>query len=331
MSPPPGRHHAGPDDRGWSPAEQPPTGPSGAYPVSGGPGSDWRGQPGPGPGPSAPPPPQWGTEGRGQWSPAGQPVAAAPPPAGRPGETTAIERAWVDLRLQVASRLRGVNAKHCQEAFDRLGRRNALGPHGVVLFYTVGDRQVPHGCRLLIATRLFLAGPESDDLPKVLHDLSRTAAGNIARAESRGQRWDPRGPEGSLINGGDPDMPRDAGYLGVGISTLDSEDGPWHAVADAVRRQPADMPRPRSVFDLAGEGIALLCDGTALRMVRNPRRRLGDDGFTSNKSLDASQRWPYNPYADLTEQGDQTLRAAWAQLGTLHRTLADHLLSGRTA
>ncbi|MBM0276843.1 hypothetical protein JM949_16195 [Micromonospora sp. STR1s_6] len=238
---------------------------------------------------------------------------------------------WVDLRLQVASRLRGVNARHCHEAFDRIGKRNALGPHGVVLFYTTPDQHMPHGYRLLIATRLFLAGPESDDLPRVLHDLSRTAAGNVARATAQGRRWDPRGPEGSMVNGGDLDMPRDASYVGVGVTTLDSDEGPWHTVANSVRSQPLNTPRPRSVFDLSGQGLAWLIDGTALRMVRDPHRRLGDDGITSNRRLDASRRWPYDPYADLTEQGDQWLRAAWAQLAGLHRILTEHLVAGRQA
>ncbi|MCW3817602.1 hypothetical protein ONA91_24410 [Micromonospora sp. DR5-3] len=237
----------------------------------------------------------------------------------------------MDLRLQVASRLRGVNAKHCHEAFDRIGKRNALGPHGVVLFYTTPDQQMPHHYRLLIATRLFLAGPESDDLPRVLHDLARTAAGNVARANKQGRRWDPRGPEGSMVNGGDLDMPRDAAYVGAGVTTLDSDEGPWHTIAHSVRNQPLDTPRPRTVFDLSGQGLVLLIDGTALRMVRNPHRRLGDDGITSNRSLDAGRRWPYNPHADLTQQGDQTLRAAWVQLGVLHRTLTGHLLAGRPA
>ncbi|SCL56356.1 hypothetical protein GA0070606_2595 [Micromonospora citrea] len=237
----------------------------------------------------------------------------------------------MDLRLQIASRLRAVNAKHCHEAFDRFGKRNALGPHGVVLFYVAADRHAPNGYRLMIATRLFLAGPESDDLPRVMHDLTRTAADNIARGNKRGQRWDPRGPEGSMVNGGDLDMPRDATYVGIGVSTLDSDAGPWHTVASSVHNQPLNTPHPKSVFDLAGQGIALLTDGTALRMVRDPHRRFGDDGVTSNKSLDAGRRWPYNPYANLTEQGDQALRAAWAQLTLLHSTLAEHLLARRPA
>ncbi|WP_238433268.1 hypothetical protein [Micromonospora tarensis] len=258
-------------------------------------------------------------------------VPQAPPAPTEPDEYGPQERVWVDLRLQVASRLRGVNARHCHEAFDRIGKRNALGPHGVVLFYTTPDQHMPHGYRLLIATRLFLAGPESDDLPRVLHDLSRTAAGNVARATAQGRRWDPRGPEGSMVNGGDLDMPRDASYVGVGVTTLDSDEGPWHTVANSVRSQPLNTPRPRSVFDLSGQGLAWLIDGTALRMVRDPHRRLGDDGITSNRRLDASRRWPYDPYADLTEQGDQWLRAAWAQLAGLHRILTEHLVAGRQA
>lgn len=293
----------------------------------------WDGPPGFEREPQQPPPQRW-TGPASSRSP--EPPHIAPPvdpstpsAGGEPDEPGPQDRVWVDLRLQVASRLRGINAKHCHEAFDRIGKRNALGPHGVVLFYTTPDQYMPHGYRLLIATRLFLAGPESDDLPRVLHELARTAAGNVARATAQGRRWDPRGPEGSMVNGGDLDMPRDASYVGVGVTTLDSDEGPWHMRANSVRQQPLSTPRPKSVFDLSGQGLALLIDGTALRMVRDPHRRIGDDGITCNRSLDASRRWPYNPYSDLTEQGEQWLRAAWTQLGALHRTVTEHLLAGR--
>lgn len=234
----------------------------------------------------------------------------------------------MDLRHQVAARLRSVNATHCHEAFDRLGRRNALGPHGVVLLYTVPDRQGPFGYRLLIATRLFLAGPDSDDLERVINDLSRSAAANIARANARGQRWDPRGPEASMVNGGDV-MPRRADFVGVGVTTLDTEEGGWYNVANSVLNQPWGTAHRRSVFDLTGLSIALLADGTALRVVRNPHRRIGEDGISCNRTMDASRRWAWIPNADLTEQGDQGIRAAWGQLAILQRTLQDYLLPGQ--
>ncbi|MGS2619358.1 hypothetical protein ACVCAH_33275 [Micromonospora sp. LZ34] len=245
---------------------------------------------------------------------------------------SADERTWIDLRLQVASRLRRVNSKHCHEAFDRLGKRNALGPHGVVLFYAAPVPSMPYGYRVLIATRLFLAGPESDDLPSLLHKLASTAKGNIARAAKSGRRWDPRGPDGTMVNGGDPDIPRDAKYVGVGVTTLDTDAGSWHSVATILRKQPRHLARRLSMFDLSGQGIVVLSDGTTLRMVRDPHRRFGQDEFTSNKSLDVTAGcWHHHSHTDLTGQGDQTLRAAWTNLMELHRILAGHLVAGRLA
>jgi hypothetical protein len=258
------------------------------------------------------------------------PPPAPPQPAYTNEPPTQDELLWADVRLQVASALKSINSKHCHEAFDRLGKRNALGPHGIVLFYAADDRHQPRGYRLLFVTRLFLAGPESDDLAQVISDLNRSATGNIVRAGGSGRRWDPRGPEDSMVNGGDMTMPRDAGFIGVGVTTLNTEQGAFATIAGSIAAQPFDTPRPKSVFDIPGMGLALLTDGTALRAVRDPDRRLGDDGITCNKTLDPTRARYWNPHSDLTTQGDQNLRAAWSQLALLQKTLQDYLLGGRS-
>jgi hypothetical protein len=286
----------------------------------------------------------------GWWDPAaqrgyGQPPPAAPrqqeqwtppPPAfdtqpagwGLPEEPTDEEKLWADARRQVAARIRSINAKHCQEAFDRLGGRQALSPHGVVLFYTGAADGVPHGYQLYFVTRLFLQGPESDDLAHVIHDLNRSATMNIQRANATGKRWDPRGPVDSMVNGGDMQMPRDAAFIGVGVSTLNTQQGDWYTVAMSVRNQPITTPRPRTVFDISGVGLATLIDGTNLRVDRDPERRIGDDGVTCNKTLDAYRARHWNRATDITEQGDREIRGAWAQLTVLQRTLQDYLNPG---
>lgn len=337
MSSPFGWRHITVEEEGWSPREQSIFGSPGGYqppPASGA--HDWTGQPGYGHGqyPSQSAHSQSWVSQPQHWPPdpppPAEPVMGPPPaPPGLPDEPTLEERTWVDLRHRVASRLRSINATHCHEAFDRFDRRNALGPHGIVLFYTALDSTQPFGYQMYIATRLFLAGPESDDLAGILTDLARTATGNIARANARDQRWDPRGPEGSMVNGGDAGIPREATFVGTGVTTLDTEEGSWYTVANSVRNQPLNAPRSRSVFDLAGQCIALLTDGTALRAVRNPNRRIGDNGITCNKPMDAFRRWHWNPHTDLTQQGDHRIRTAWGPLTVLHRTLQDYLLAGR--
>jgi hypothetical protein len=246
-------------------------------------------------------------------------------------EPSQEEQSWASLRREVASRLRSINAKHMHEAFDRIGRRNALGPHGVVLFYRAPDPREQYGFRLYFVTRLFLAGPESDALVRVISDLTFSATDNIARAGAAGRRWDPRGPEGSMVNGGEMSMPRDAVFVGTGVTTLDTEQGDWYTVSNSVLNQPVNASRAKSVFDLPGLCIALLNDGTALRVVRDPNRRIGDDGVTCNQTLDPYRSRHWNRYSDLTAHGDATIRAAWTHLSTLQRTLQEYLDPGRAS
>src|SRR4030095_11569941 len=104
-----------------------------------------------------------------------------------------------------------------------------------------------------------------------------------------------------------------------------------YTVATSVRNQPFNTPRPKTVFDLRGVGLAMLVDGTNLRVDRDPERRLGDDGVTCNRSLDAHRARYWNRAVDLTEPGDREIRAAGAQLVILHRTLQTYLDDRRPA
>jgi hypothetical protein len=335
---PPGRHHFGPPhqqppddqrggyasaDRGWG---EPPGFPQGQPPPAQQQEPSWWDRVDPAHSQNrgwTAPSPAWPQEQAGPVPPTPQPAWSNEPP-------TQDEIVWADVRRQVATSLKTINSKHCHEAFDRLGKRNALGPHGIVLFYAADDRTQPHGFRLLFVTRLFLAGPESDDLAQVINEITRSAAGNITRANGGGRRWDPRGPEDSMVNGGAMDMPVDAEFVGTGVSTLDTEMGTFDAIATSIAGQPFNSPRAKSVFDIPGQGLALLTDGTALRALRDPDRRLGDDGITCNKTLDPARARYWNPHFDLTTQGDQAIRAAWSQLAMLQKTLQDYLL-GRAA
>jgi hypothetical protein len=331
-SPTSGRHHAA-----STAAEWPSNGDRGAFRTPGG-------YP---PGPAGPPqPPQpTGSSGpsasdSGAWSPFGArpepqwtpPRSAFDGPApqsssswAQPEEPSPQDLFWADLRRQVGYTLRSINAKHCHDAYDRLNRRDALSPQGVVLFYTAAAPEQPQGYKLHFVVRLNFTGPEFDDLAVLLDGLTRTAVKNITNARATGRRWDPRGPEGSIVNAGNLDMPRNATYVGAGVSSLDTEQGDWFTVSHAVRSQPMS----RSSFDIPGQGLALLTDGTALRMVRDPNRRLGDDGITCNKTLDAHRLRHWNRFADLTEQGDPHTREAWGHLGVLHGTLQEYLVVGQ--
>ncbi len=260
-----------------------------------------------------------------------------PPPAPasayehRPGDDTVpLEvRRWADLRKQVAYRSKRINTGHMVEADQRFGGREALGPHGVMLFFVSDAPAEPHGYRLHTAYRLWLASPDADNLPRLLADLDGVARDNIARAASARRRWHPLGPDGSMVNGGDMSLPSGSTYVGVGVSTLDSDQGRWYQLAHTLRDLPA-TGRRLSVFDLKGQAYVLLTDGTALHIDRDPHARVGVDGIRCNRTLDPDRVTYYNRHEHLTEDGDDATRAVWRHLGVLHHTLTAHL-HGRPA
>lgn len=335
-TPPPGRYNGVDPQLGWQPEHPPapqhptPVGPA-HYPAAaphpvpptGFPGYAPPGYAAPAPGgyqrppdTTTPPHPPVPAQSSAQW-PDGD---DDPPQAHR----------WAYLRKQVALRCKRANSTHVIEADQRFGQRDALGPHAVLIFFTSDAPAEPHGCRLHTAHRLWLASPESDNLPRLLADVATVAKHNIARAASAGRRWHPLGPEGSMVNGGEMTLPEGAVYLGVGVSTLDSDQGRWDQVARSLR-DGASAGRYRSAFDVKGQCYALLVDGTALYIDRDPHARLGDDGIRCSKTLDPNRVTYYNPHEHLTEEGDDATRQVWRQLTALHNILTAHLAAGRPA
>ncbi len=323
MPPPGGRHGVDPLHPGWRP-EHPPAAPHG---------------PGPRTSPDYPPPSGYHTpvDYRRPPQPSAAPAqpahAVAPShsdmPADQPAQdeerASAQARRWADLRLQVAYRCRRLNTGHMVEADQRYGTREALGPHGLMLFFVSDAPAEPHGYLLHTAYRLWLASPESENLPRLLTDLAEVVRDNVARAASAHHRWHPLGPDASMVNGGDMSLPPRATYVGVGVSTLDSEQGRWHQVARTLRD--GSGGRYLSAFDLKGQCYVVLTDGTALHLDRDPHARIGADGISCTHTLDPDRpAYWHNPHANLTEQGDDATREVWRRLGVLHHTLTAHLL-----
>ncbi|PZG10257.1 hypothetical protein C1I95_28235 [Micromonospora craterilacus] len=218
-----------------------------------------------------------------------------------------------------------LNVGHLHAADERYGTREALGPHGVMLFFTSDAETEPQGFRLHTAYRLCLSAPESNNLPALLADLNTIAKGNIANAAAGRRLWHPLGPERSMVNGGEMTLPPSATYAGVGVSTLDSAGGSWYQLAQTLRN-PSATGYHTSVFDLKGTCYVLLTDGTAIHINRDPHARIGYSGVRSSKPLEASwnPHWS-NPHATLTEQGDPATLDVWRQLSSLHDTLTAHL------
>ncbi|QOC95007.1 hypothetical protein D0Q02_30570 [Micromonospora craniellae] len=195
----------------------------------------------------------------------------------------------------------------------------------MMLFFAAPPSTEPQGFRLHTAYRMFLAAPESENVVALLADLTAIALDNIAHGRVRGRWWHPLGPERSMVNGGDMTLPGDAVYVGVGVSTLDSVDGSWQQLARTLR-SPSGTGSVRSAFDLKSECYALLVDGTAIKVDRDPHARVGSSGVRSSKPLEA--RWDrhwHNPHHDLTAQGDADTRQVWHHLDTLHEVLTAHL------
>ncbi|WP_416906151.1 hypothetical protein [Micromonospora echinospora] len=229
--------------------------------------------------------------------------------------------------MQIAYRCKRANTSHLIAADQAFGRRDAVSPHAVMLFFTCDAPAEPHGYKLYTATRTWPQSPDSDDLPRLLGDLTDVAADNVA---TFGRAWSPLGPQGSMVNGGDMTLPAGATYVGVGVSTLDSDRGRWYQVAETLREAAVDG-RYMSAFNLKGQCYAVMVDGTAMHIDRDPDARLGDTGIRCNKPLDPERITYHNPYAKLTEQGDDETRAVWRRLIALNTILAKHLLAGRPA
>lgn len=336
VPPPQGRHHMAAGPRSQMPGDQRDAGPgpSATYP----PGRDgipdglrpggWADRPGYRE-PQYPPPATY-EQPMDRYMP---PPAAEPPPRRPPvseQELTRMEEQWADVRRLVALEVKSVNAKHCHHAFDLLGKRGAVAPNGVILFYTAPDPDPKsrYGYLLFKVTRLAFAGPEYDDLPRMLRGLRGAAEAAIERAQLAERRWDPRGPESSLVNGGDMDMPRDARFIGTAAETLHTDVGDWYTVARSIQNQPLGVGA-KSVFDLTGQGFVHLIDGTVMHVVRDNNRHMGDDGVRCNKSTVPGRTYFQDRYPDLTTEGDQATRDAWTELTNLHNTLA-HYLTGST-
>ena len=266
--------------------------------------------------PQAPP-----SEQHGGWTPPQRdplPEAAAPSQAA----------VWVTLRNQAATTVRAVNATHCHEAFQRYGTREALSPHGVVFLYaTMGSR--PGASRVYQATRLALSDPAFDDAERFLSGLTVTAQREIQQSQRSRQPWDLRGPQRSMVNAGDMDMPPEAVFIGCALETLDTELGSWFNMARSIKNQSFTAVRPMTVFDLPGRAYVALTDGSFMDVRRDHNLRLGETGVRIGKRLDPEQRSQSWRDDDLTQLAGQP-QALWAGLTGLHDTLADYLIGPRS-
>jgi hypothetical protein len=256
------------------------------------------------------PPDRW-QEGR-HHRPAHDPTPTSRPDAGtggRAGTRTGdrdTEDLVIELRNQVVDRMRLMNARHGYHAWERAGT-DPIAPHGLAFLYADHDPR-PTGrfrWRIRAATRLFLDGPETAHLPRLLWEQTR-----IADGYRRVGKLDPRT---QLANRVEP-MTRYARYFGVGVSTLDVPDRPW------ARQRQSD-----SGYDIMGRCLALLADDTWLLLHRGLPGHFSGLRIWSSQTLDSAsamnpRRWDWGRH--LPDLADVATRDIWLQLQTLHDVLS---------
>jgi len=136
-----------------------------------------------------------------------------------------------DLRQQALERLRYMNIQHTMHAWDHR-YRDPIASYGLAfLFAQPAPQRNWHS--LKAATKLWLAGPESRDLPRLLFDMNNAVAREVGNPAFDVRR--------DLANRVDDGMQDDAWYIGLGVSSLDTYSGRWEeacATADGHSNVP---------------------------------------------------------------------------------------------
>ncbi len=221
----------------------------------------------------------------------------------RPPSAAAPDPASARIRNLAVDRLLRMNARHATHAW--LQRRvHPVGPHGIAFLYydQVPGAPVP---TVLAATRLVDDTADVRALPRLLFRLANLARDRYAQPGG----FDPRP---LLANRQDP-MSRQATYIGLGVSSLDSATHTWDRIQHAASG-PLDLP---------GRCFALLGDGTHLLVDRGGQDVFGEVRLAATHDLNieqgiASRRWAWRP--DLaTATGTAEI---WPRLADLHRLIA---------
>jgi hypothetical protein len=195
-----------------------------------------------------------------------------------------------------------MNALHLQHAWETR-RRDPIGPHALAFFYADTASLTPLRYRLACATRMFLDGDDVRDLPQLLYQLV-----GIAHGYREAGRFDPRSQMAIRVE----PMSRQAVYVGVGLSSLDTPSGSWSQVLDAGAT-PINIPG-RCFAYLSDDGM-LLCD-------RRGQDEYGAFHICSTHSLDLAFGIPHRAWRwghHLPELADPHTADTWHWLIQLHQ------------
>ncbi|GAA2492705.1 hypothetical protein [Winogradskya humida] len=250
------------------------------------------------------------SSGRHHFTPAAAPSWGQPAPQAfqepQPAEDSAITPS---VRGRTLDRSIQVNASHARNAADRIGTRDALGEHALILFSVDGTARP---FQLSTATRLDYEEHRGEDLPAMLTSLTNHAWTQIQAAHRTGKRWDPRTPMDGLVLRSDPVTPQTE-YVGLAISTLDTPVAPWHELKRTVTG--ADG------LNLAGQGYVLLKDGSAMYFLRAAQMSGGSGQhlIVTNRPVHSIYRPTLDNELLFNASLEQTL--IWQALEKLHHVL----------
>ena len=192
--------------------------------------------------------------------------------------------------------------RHAEHAWERR-HRDPIGPHALAFLYSEPPRGRPARYTLRTATRLFLAGPEVDDLAQLLVDLAK-----VVRRQRSGP-YDAR-----VLADRTEAMSSAAFFVGLGVSSLDTPAGRWAQVRQRVV----------GAIDIPGRCYALLTDHTMLQLDRGGESQFGHFAVRASDSLDevpgdSMQRWTYD--RSLRELADPATRGTWRGMLELHNAI----------
>ena len=155
-----------------------------------------------------------------------------------------------DLRQQAVRRMRYMSVQHAMHAWEHR-YSDPIAPYGLAFLFAQPAAQGWH--LLTAATKLWLAGPEASNLPRLLFGLNNAVVQQI-----HDPNFDLRH---DLANRVDNKMAENAWYVGLGVSSLDTYSGTWEQVCAAVDRH-VDVPAQIRVILI--DSTMIVCDRRGL-------------------------------------------------------------------
>ena len=210
----------------------------------------------------------------------------------------------IDVRNQVVGRMRRMNVLHAQHAWEQR-YSDPLAPYGLAFLFVEPAAQRQDRLTVRVATKLWLAGPETEDLPRLLFGLNEFVGNRITSGA-----FDMRGELANRVDA----MSVESFYIGVGLSTLDTHSGAWEQVRARVSH----------VGEVPGRAMIVLTDSTTMVCERRGFNEFNTFQIHSTHSLgDAFSNgvnpWSWSMPEDLRADPANTEPMRW--LDNLNLTL----------